>query len=193
MQQTIHASYHNPDNAARAVAALMDHGVPSSDISVFVKNRPASWDNEKTTDGYDVVKSAEGGITTTTGQDAAAGGMKGAGIGLGVGILAGLAAVTIPGFGLVLGGGALATALAGAAATTAAGAIAGGAYGFLADQGVNPDTVARISNTVDEGGALVSVTTPTANMTDETIEAVLAKYEAHDVVMPTMTPVVNRS
>ena len=118
--------------------------------------------------------------------------MKGAGIGLGVGILAGLAAVTIPGFGLVLGGGALATALAGAAATTAAGAIAGGAYGFLADQGVNSDTVARISNTVDDGGALVSVTTPTANLTHETIEAILAKYEAHDVVIPPMTPVVNR-
>ena len=191
MRQTIHASYRNPDDAARAVAALMDHGVPSADISVYVKNRPASWDEDKET-GYDVVKSAEGGITTTTAGDAAAGGLKGAGVGLGVGILAGLAAVTIPGIGLVLGGGALATALAGAAATTAAGALAGGAYGFLADQGIQPEVVTRLATTVDEGGALVSVTTPTANMTHEAIEAVLAKYEAHDVVIPPMNPVAER-
>lgn len=192
MQQTIHASYSNPDNAARAVAALMDHGVPSTDISVFIKNRPAHWDDDKAVDGYDVVKTAEQGLTTTTGEDAAAGGLKGAGVGLGVGILAGLAALTIPGFGLVLGGGALATALAGAAATTAAGAVAGGAYGYLADQGVNEDEVARISDTVEAGGALVSVTVPTAKLSHEAVEAILAKYESKDVVMP-MTPVVERT
>lgn len=192
MQQTIHASYMNPDNAARAVGALMDHGVPSTDISVFVKNRPASWD-EKSKDGYDVVKTAEAGITTTTGEDAAAGGMKGAGVGLGVGILAALAAVTVPGFGLVFGGGALATALAGAAATTAAGAIAGGAYGYLADQGVNEETVSRINSTVESGGALVSVAMPTANLSGDEIQAILAKYEAQDVVTPVMTPAVTQT
>jgi hypothetical protein len=189
MKQTVHASYNNPDNAARAVAALMDHGVPNEDISIYIKNPPAGWTNFREQNGGDVMKTAEQGLTTTTSQDAASGAMKGAGVGLGVGILAALAAVTLPGIGLVLGGGALATALAGTAATTAAGAIAGSAVGYLGDQGVNPETATRISSTVDAGGALVSVTAPSAGMNHETIEAILAKYEATDIVIPTMTPI----
>lgn len=195
MRQTIHASYSDPDNAARAVAALMDHGVPHDDISVYLKDRPQHWDESGKT-GKDIVDTAEGGITTTTVHDAAAGSVKGAGIGLGVGILAGLAAIMIPGAGLVIGGGALATAAAGAAATTAAGALAGGVYGFLADQGVDKDAVTRISTTVAEGGALVSVATPADGSTKptyETIEAILAKYEAREVIMPTGVPVIERT
>lgn len=187
MRQTIHASYLNPDDASRAVAALMDNGIHHDDISVYVKHRPQNWGEEPT--GMDVIKTAEEGLTTTTAQDAAAGSLKGAGVGLGLGILAGLAAVTIPGAGLVFGGGALATAIAGALGTTAAGALAGGVYGYLSDQGVEEDRVHRISTTVNEGGALVSVACPSGTMTHEKIEAILAKYEPHDVVLPATQPI----
>ena len=193
MRQIIHASYANPDDAARAVAALMDHGAHHDDISVYVKNRPAHWDDKDDTTGTDVVKTAESGITTTTAQDAAAGGVKGAGIGLGVGILAGLAAIAIPGAGLVIGGGALATAVAGALATTAAGAVAGGVYGYLADQGINEEAVTRIHSNIESGGALVSVSAPSSKLNHEQIEAILAKYEPNEVVLPPMEPVVNRT
>jgi len=187
MRHTIHASYTNPDDAARAVAALMDNGIHHDDISVYVKNRPQHWGEEPT--GVEVVKTAEEGLTTTTAADAASGSLKGAGVGLGVGILAGLAAITIPGAGLVIGGGALATAVAGALGATAAGAVAGGAYGYLSDQGVHEDAVHRMTTTVDEGGALVSVACPSGTMSAEKIEAILAKYEAHEVAVPPMQPV----
>lgn len=193
MRQIIHASYMNPDDAARAVAALMDHGVRHDDISVYVKNRPANWDEPASTSGTEVIKTAETGLTTTTAQDAAAGGLKGAGVGLGVGILAGLASIAIPGAGLVIGGGALATAVAGALATTAAGAVAGGVYGYLSDQGVNEEAVHRIHSNIEAGGALVSVNAPSSSMNHEQIEAILAKYEPNEVVLPPIEPVANRT
>src|SRR5205085_9990716 len=86
--------------------------------------------------------SAKTGLSTTTPADAGVGAAKGAGIGLGVGVLAALASIFVPGFGLVAGGGALATAIAGAVGTTAAGAIAGGVHGYLKDQGVPEGAIA---------------------------------------------------
>ena len=74
----------------------------------------------------DTDAAAKHGISTTTPEDAGEGAVKGTGIGLGVGILASLAALTVPGVGLVLGGGALAAALGATALTAGAGAIAGG-------------------------------------------------------------------
>src|SRR5688500_11923729 len=100
---------------------------------------------------------AKSGISTTTGADGAAGAVKGAGLGLGVGIAAALAALAIPGFGLVLGGGALATAAAGAAGATAAGALAGGVEGFLKDQGVPDDVLTHYNDTFMQGGAILAV------------------------------------
>lgn len=79
---------------------------------------------------------AKHGISTTTPEDAGSGAVKGAGIGLGLGAVAAIASLLVPGIGLVTGAGALATALGGAALTAGAGAIAGGVTGYLKDQGV---------------------------------------------------------
>jgi len=125
--------------------------------------------------------SAKQGLSTTTPGDAAAGAAKGAGIGLGVGILAALASLVIPGFGLVVGGGALATALAGAAGATAAGAVAGGVHGYLKDQGV-PDQVAMdYDHAVKNGGAVLAVSVPSGNVDEATCREILAKYSANNV------------
>jgi hypothetical protein len=124
---------------------------------------------------------AKQGLSTTTPGDAAAGAAKGAGIGLGVGILAALASIAIPGFGLVVGGGALATAIAGAAGATAAGAVAGGVHGYLKDQGV-PDHVAMDYNKAYEhGGAILGVTVPSNNVDEATVREILSKYGASNV------------
>jgi hypothetical protein len=126
---------------------------------------------------------AKQGLSTTTPGDAAAGAAKGAGIGLGVGILAALASIAIPGFGLVIGGGALATAIAGAAGATAAGAIAGGVHGYLKDQGV-PDHVAMDYNKAYEhGSAILGVTVPSNNVDEVTVREILAKYGASNLNM----------
>ena len=124
---------------------------------------------------------AKQGLSTTTPGDAAAGAAKGAGIVLGVGVLAALATLVIPGFGLVVGGGALATALAGAAGATAAGAVAGGVHGYLKDQGV-PDQVAMdYDHAVKTGGAVLAVSVPSGDVDEATCREILAKYSANNV------------
>lgn len=98
---------------------------------------------------------AASGITTTTGRDAAKGAVEGAGIGLGLGALLGLAAIAIPGVGWVAGAGALVAGLA--AATGAAGAVAGGAYGFLADLGLPPHVTQQLQTHLETGRPVLSV------------------------------------
>ena len=129
----------------------------------------------------DVETAAKHGISTTTPEDAGSGAVKGTGIGLGVGILASLAALTIPGVGLVLGGGALAAALGATALTAGAGAIAGGATGYLKEQGVPADAAERYHGAVTNGGAVLSVSIPSGKVDQATAESVLSKYGAADV------------
>src|SRR5688572_15374801 len=141
MANTLYASFSDPEMAEKAIGALLDHGVRGEDVTVVTnetwsRSRYGDFDDDH--DADDVEDHAKAGVTTTTAGDAASGAAKGAGIGLGVGAAAALASMFIPGFGLVMGGGALASALAGLATTTAGGAIAGGATGYLKDQGV-PD------------------------------------------------------
>ena len=116
------------------------------------------------------------GITTTTPQDAAAGAAVGTGVGLVAGLLAAAAALTIPGFGLVLGGGVLAAAFGAAAATTAAGAAAGGVVGYLRDMGMPEQAAANVSDRLREGDYLLTATVDPVRY-DE-IKQLLQKYNA---------------
>lgn len=129
----------------------------------------------------DVETAAKHGISTTTPEDAGEGAVKGTGIGLGVGILASLAALTIPGVGLVLGGGALAAALGATALTAGAGAIAGGATGYLKEQGIPAEAADRYHGTVTGGGAVLSLSIPSGKVDQATAEEILAKYGAADI------------
>jgi len=116
------------------------------------------------------------GITTTTPQDAAAGAAVGTGVGLVAGLLAAAAALTIPGFGLVLGGGVLAAAFGAAAATTAAGAAAGGVVGYLRDMGMPEQAAANVNDRLREGDYLLTATVDPVRY-DE-IKQLLQKYNA---------------
>ncbi len=129
----------------------------------------------------DVETAAKHGISTTTPEDAGEGAVKGTGIGLGVGILASLAALTIPGVGLVLGGGALAAALGATALTAGAGALAGGATGYLKEQGVPAEAADRYHGTVAGGGAVLSLNVPSGKVDQTTAEEILSKYGAADM------------
>jgi hypothetical protein len=121
------------------------------------------------------VPEAASGISTTTAGDAAKGALGGAGIGLGLGVLLGLAAVAIPGIGLVAGAGALVAGLT--AATGAAGAIAGGVYGYLCDLGLPPETARRLSDNLQAGGPILSITL-TGEIPEGEIVSILRKYGA---------------
>ena len=130
--------------------------------------------------GYDADRAAKAGVTTTTIQDAAKGAAKGVGIGLGVGALAAVASIAIPGFGLILGGGALAAAVAGIAATAGAGAVAGGVVGYLVDQGVPADQIPHYQDAYEKGGAILSVSL--AEGVDRAqVQDVLNKYGGSNV------------
>jgi len=187
MAQTLYASFADASLAEKAVGALLDHGVPNSAISVVSRELTTVGDTNTTSidhstgEGDKTEKAAKQGFSTTTPADAAVGAEKGAGIGLGIGIAAALAAMLIPGFGLVIGGGALATALAGAAGATAAGAVAGGVHGYLKDQGVPQEAAMNYNHAYESGGAVLGVDIPAGNVDEATIISILEKYQAGNV------------
>ena len=86
------------------------------------------------------------------------GGAAGAGavIGAGFGVLAGLAAVTIPGIGLV-------AAIGPIIASAVLGAVAGGLIGSLVDAGVPAEQAEHYAEGVRRGGTLVAVATHDAD------------------------------
>lgn len=181
MRTIVYASFTSSEDAERAIGALLDHGVATQDLSVALneKHRPYTSDDDRT--AKDVIGHADKGITVTTPDDMGSGAAKGAGVGLGIGALAAIASIVVPGFGLILGGGALAAAIGGMVGATAAGAIAGGAVGYLKDQGLPDDTAERYAMAIGEGGAVVSVSVPSNGVAGHTVEEVLRKYGGIDV------------
>ena len=174
---TVFATFTNPEMAKKAVGALMDYGVSPEELSIlYPTDSESSMDYHEQTE-MELEHEAEKGITTTTAADAAYGAVKGAGLGVAAGTLVALSSVFIPGFGLVLGGGALAIAIAGAAGTTAAGAIAGGVTGYLKDQGIPEDLHETYGRVLSSGGVMVSVTHSVEDIDVRIIEEILAKYD----------------
>jgi hypothetical protein len=124
---------------------------------------------------------AMNGITTTTAADAGAGAVAGTEVGLGLGVLAGIASLVVPGVGLVIGGGALALAIAAAVSTTVAGAAVGGLVGYLKDQGVTDVDATRLGQSVGTGGAILALTIPSNGVDLAEAELVLNKYGATEI------------
>lgn len=173
MTSTLYASFADAHLAEKALGALLDHGAKKEDLTAMFPAGYLREDSDKT-----AVEQATDGITTTTGADAASAAGKGAGAGLVVGAIAALASLVIPGFGIVTGGGALATALAGLAGTTVGGAIAGGVAGYLQDQGV-PEKIALDSEkALKNGNAIVIVSYPTGDLGEFEIREIFNKYSA---------------
>lgn len=175
------AAFRTYDSAARSAAAFLDHGVPGEGISLLSENVPPEYLADK---DVEAVNRIEGGITTTTGADAGVGAGKGMAVGTGVGILAGLAALAIPGFGLVLGGGALATAIAGAVGASVGGAIAGAVGGYLKDQGVESKLAEGITHRISAGDVVLHVVFDTHKITQHEANALITKYEGVEIADP---------
>ncbi len=169
---TIYASFSDPTAAENASGALLDHGLAAENLSILVGE--GSTYARKFAD-EDVAKK---GITTTTPSDAATGALKGGIAGAGIGAIGLLASMFIPGVGLVLGGGALAIALAGGMGTIGAGVVAGTVVGYLKDQGVTEDLAMTYSTHLDSGGAILAVSVPSGKIAPEEVESLLVKYGA---------------
>ncbi|HZH97822.1 MAG TPA: hypothetical protein VEX38_02520 [Fimbriimonadaceae bacterium] len=138
-------------------------------------------ERQRADDSQQESMNAKSGITTTTAADAGAGALKGAGVGLGVGAVAALASLFVPGFGLVVGGGALATALAAAAASAGAGAAAGAVTGYLKDQGMEVEMAEHYEEQLQTGHTMLEINYDGEEVDAEKIDAVLSKYGATDV------------
>ena len=184
MTQSLFASFANINDAERAMGALLDHDVKPKEISLLAheshKDQLDSFSASKNLSLEDLRDHAESGITTTTSADAEVGALKGATIGMGVGVVATLASIFIPGVGLVIGGGALSLAIAGAAGATGVGAISGGAFGFLKDQGVTEPHLTAYQSTYNSGGAVMSVDI-SGRIDQADIHRILAKYNAENI------------
>lgn len=160
--------------SSKANGFEMAGGIPSTDAATDYRQNLHQEPIDRPT------ITAKTGISTTTGGDAEVGAVKGAATGMGLGLAAALAAVFIPGVGLVLGAGTLAAALIATAAATGAGAIAGGVTGFLKDQGVPAEAATVYHDAFEKGGTILAVNLPmTVKRAD--IEAILAKYGAQNI------------
>ncbi len=170
------ALFDNREDAERAVAALRDHGIAEDCISVLA----LSADGSGTTTDLDEKDNAtapgkDEGLTTTTAADAGKGAEEGVFIGAGLGLAAAVASIFLPGFGLIVGGGALATALSGALGMTVGGALAGGVMGFLVDQGMPEHAAKAYAEGLKRGGIIVSVH-DTNDATPDEIHTLFEKY-----------------
>ena len=182
---TLFASFETNHAAEKAAAALLDRGADKHKLSIVSHESGAVAVGHGEGHAEEVAKH---GVTTTTGADAAFGAAKGLTLGAGLGMLGIVATGLVPGVGLVLGAGALATALFG---TAAAGAAAGGLVGYLKDQGMGDEVAASYHARVAAGGAVLALELPTGDLDEREAEALLVKYDAAGVF--TSHPSVNNN
>src|SRR5512142_1970245 len=137
---SVYGIYKNRVDLEHAVDTLRAEGFRNSDISVLFPENEGTKDfaHEKHT------KAPEGTATGAT---------SGAVIGGGLGWLAGIGALAIPGLGPLIAAGPIVAALAGAGA----GGVLGGITGALVGMGIPEFEAKRYEGLLKDGGILVSV------------------------------------
>ena len=160
--RTLTALYDQYDDAATAVTKLEAAGIPHDDISLVSNKAETTVDG----DGHTAEHTATG-----TGTGATLGTVLGGGVGL----LAGLGLMAIPGVGPVVAAGWLVATLTGAGI----GAAAGGLTGSLAGAGVSEHDAHAYSEGVRRGGSLLTVRTDEAR--SGAVERILEEHGAVDM------------
>jgi len=129
-------------SAKNAAERLESAGIRRDDISVIAGNESGKYKDY-------------GSGTGEIGKGVAGGAGAGAAIGGGLGLLAGVTALAIPGFGPIIAAGPIAAALTGAGL----GAAAGGLIGGLTNAGISEEDAEYYAEGVKRGGVLVTVRT----------------------------------
>jgi Protein of unknown function (DUF3341) len=155
--------YRDEMSVSNAVDALRAEGFRNTDISVLFPENEGTKDfaHEKNT------KAPEGAATGAT---------SGAVLGGGLGWLAGIGALAIPGLGPFIAAGPIMAALAGAGA----GGVVGGLTGALVGMGIPEYEAKRYEGRVKEGGILLSVHSDNSEWTKRAKE-LLERTGAQDV------------
>lgn len=161
--QAVFGIVRSEQEAEGVIADLSSAGIPPSSISVLLPNKGATRD----------FAHAQG---TKAPEGAVAGGSAGGVLGGALGLLAGIGAVTIPGFGLLLAAGPILAALSGAAVGAAVGSVAGGLIGL----GI-PEIQAKLyEGKIRDGNVLMSVHTTDGKQIDAA-RKILAAHNASDI------------
>jgi hypothetical protein len=139
--RTVSVLFDRYEDAASAVRALKDAGIPDDDISIVANNSDGSY----RVDEDDAVVEGAG---TGASVGAVAGGLGG--------LLTGIGALAIPGVGPVVAGGWLVATAVGALSGAAVGGAAGGLIGALTDEGVDERDAHVYAEGIRRGGTLVT-------------------------------------
>lgn len=158
----INGLFDNHDEAADAVGALEEAGIPAENISVISNNSDGRYATEVLKEDQSTVAGAQ----TGAGLGAVAGG--------GAGLLAGLGLLSIPGIGPVAAGGWLTATLVGLVGGAAAGGVAGGIVGTLVETGLSEDEAQAYSEAIRRGSTLVAVRCDETEQ--EKVEAILEDW-----------------
>ena len=148
-KRTVVGLFDNMEDANRAATELETRGIRRNEISLIASNEAGKYADYSSGTGE-------------VGKGIAGGAGAGAAIGGGLGLLAGLTALAIPGFGPVIAAGPIAAALTGAGI----GAAAGGLIGGLSNAGVSEEDAHLYEEGVRRGGVLLSLRT-TDDKSDE--------------------------
>jgi uncharacterized protein (TIGR02271 family) len=165
MAKTVVGLMHTPSEAESVVKDLQSScRCERSDIGLMAKGEGGDSGRGESERGRDVAGGAIKGATT----GAALGGI--------LGLVAGVASLSIPGFGPLIAAGPIASALAGAGI----GAAAGGIIGALAGIGVPEEHAHYYAEGVRRGGTLITVHAKTDGVADCAAE-VMRKHGAMDI------------
>jgi len=173
--KTVYAIVNSQAQAARIVDNLTSSGFSGNDISVLFPDKDSTheFSHEKNT------KAPEGAVA-----GASTGGILGGGLGL----LAGIGALAIPGVGPLIAAGPLLAALSGAAVGASVGGIAGGLIGL----GIPELEAKRYENRISEGNILISVHAVDGDEVDRAKE-IFKNAEAEDISVTTLGEVKAKS
>lgn len=163
MKKAVMCIVQNRSKAESIVGQLQQAGFSNSDISVLFPNKEGTKDfaHEHNT------KAPEGAVAGV-----GAGGVLGGTLGL----LAGIGALAIPGFGPFIAAGPLLAALSGAAA----GATVGGIAGALVGMGIPEIEAKRYEGKIKGGNLLISVHTETSEQ-QKRVETIFKAAHADDI------------
>lgn len=141
--------FSNYRDAEAALRELRNSGFPMHEVSIIAR------DTEKRDDLANVAGGDRAGNDVAGG--AKAGAVAGAATGGLIGLIGGLSAITIPGFGPILAGGAIASVIADTLVGGAIGAATGGLVGALIGLGVPEERAHFYSDRVSRGEYLLMV------------------------------------
>jgi hypothetical protein len=146
MPTAVTALFDNRLAAEQAVRQLLARGVKKDDISLLASTESGEYHEFAPKKSHHQETLAE-----YEAEDRAATGME---IGAGIGVLAGLAWLAVPGAGPLLAAGQIALALGVGAVT---GGVAGGVVGALVDVGISEDEANYFAEGLRRGGSVLTV------------------------------------